>query len=140
MPLTLNLKPGERFIVNGVVIENSGSGARILIHNTAALLREKDVIRAEEASTPARRIYFALQSHYLDPAKPEGLPPAIDQQLAAFQAAAPDAADMLGQIRQLAAEGRLYQALKATRQLIAGEQARLNEATGQASSAAGGAR
>ncbi|HXP32308.1 MAG TPA: flagellar biosynthesis repressor FlbT [Stellaceae bacterium] len=138
MPLTLNLKPRERFIVNGVVIENSGSGARILIHTAAVLLREKDIIRAEEASTPARRIYFALQSHYLDPAKPQGLPPAIDQMLAAFQAAAPDAADIIGQIRELAAEGRLYQALKATRQLIAGEQARATEAAGQTSSAAAG--
>jgi flagellar biosynthesis regulator FlbT len=48
MPLTINLKPKERLIVNGVVIENSGTPSKILIHNTAALLREKDIQNMRE--------------------------------------------------------------------------------------------
>ena len=67
MPLTINLKPRERLIVNGVVIENSGQLAKILIHNNAALLREKDIITEQQATTPARRIYFAIQCEYLFP-------------------------------------------------------------------------
>ncbi len=58
MPLTINLKPRERLIVNGVVIENSGQLAKILIHNNAALLREKDIITEEQATTPARTDLF----------------------------------------------------------------------------------
>jgi len=54
MPLTINLKPKERLIVNGVVIENSAAPAKILIHNTASLLREKDILTEEQASSPAR--------------------------------------------------------------------------------------
>ncbi len=69
MPLTINLKPKERLIVNGVVIENSSTPSRILIHNTAALLREKDILTEEQATTPARRIYFAIQCEYLFPGK-----------------------------------------------------------------------
>ena len=62
MPLTINLKPRERLIVNGVVIENSGQLAKILIHNNAALLREKDIITEEQATTPARSTSFLVQS------------------------------------------------------------------------------
>ena len=56
MPLTINLKARERLIVNGVVIEHAGQPARLLVHNNAALLREKDILTEAQASTPARRI------------------------------------------------------------------------------------
>ena len=82
MPLTINLKPHERLIVNGVVIENSGPAAKILIHNNAALLRERDIVTEEQANTPARRIYFAVQCQYLFPGKSEIFLPIIEKFLA----------------------------------------------------------
>ncbi len=57
MPLTINLQPRERLIVNGVVIENSGQAAKVLIHNTAALLREKDIL-TEDAGDYARAAHL----------------------------------------------------------------------------------
>ena len=106
MPLTINLKPHERLIVNGVVIENSGPAAKILVHNNAALLREKDIVTEEQANTSARRIYFAIQCQYLFPAKGDVFLPIIEKFLAEFEEAAPSTAALIGEIRGLVRDGR----------------------------------
>ncbi len=67
MPLKLSLKPGERFVVNGAVLQNGDRRAVLLLQNKASILREKDIIQPEEANTPARRIYFPIMMMYLDP-------------------------------------------------------------------------
>lgn len=67
MPLKLSLKPGERFVVNGAVLQNGDRRAVLLLQNKASILREKDIIQPEEANTPAKRIYFPIMMMYLDP-------------------------------------------------------------------------
>ncbi len=126
MPLTINLKPHERLIVNGVVVENSGPPAKILIHNNAALLREKDIVTEEQATTPARRIYFAIQCEYLFPGKSDVFLPIIEKFLGEFEEAAPSTAELIVDIRQQVTEGQLYRALKTAKQLILREQEILN--------------
>jgi flagellar protein FlbT len=69
MPLKLSLKPGERFVVNGAVLQNGDRRAVLLLQNKASILREKDIIQPEEANSPARRIYFPIMMMYLDPAE-----------------------------------------------------------------------
>jgi flagellar protein FlbT len=128
MPLTINLKPRERLIVNGVVIENSGRVAKLLIHNTAALLREKDIITEDKASTPARRIYFAIQCEYLFPGTQDIFLPLIHRFLQEFEEAAPSTAPLAQDIRNSVSEGQFYRALKATKNLIAREQEILDAA------------
>ena len=127
MPLTINLKPRERLIVNGVVIENSGQVAKILIHNNAALLREKDIITEDAATTPARRIYFAIQCEYLFPGKDDLFLPIIYKFLTEFEAAAPSTVKFVQEIRQLVDAGHYYRALKSAKQLIAKELEILND-------------
>ena len=130
MPLTINLKPHERLIVNGVVIENSGPAAKILIHNNAALLRERDIVTEEQANTPARRIYFAVQCQYLFPGKSEIFLPIIEKFLAEFEEAAPSTATLTAEIRREVVEGQFYKALKSAKQLIVREQEILNDSAG----------
>ena len=132
MPLTINLKPKERLIVNGVVIENLATPAKILIHNTAALLREKDILTEEQASTPARRIYFAIQCEYLFPGKEALFLPLIHEFLRQFAEAAPSAADLVRDVSEHVAAREWYRALKSARQLIAREQEILNDIDGAA--------
>jgi flagellar protein FlbT len=67
MPLKLSLKPGERFVVNGAVLQNGDRRAVLLLQNKASILREKDIIQPEEANSPAKRIYFPIMMMYLDP-------------------------------------------------------------------------
>jgi len=129
MPLTINLKPHERLIVNGVVIENSGPAAKILVHNNAALLREKDIVTEEQANTPARRIYFAIQCQYLFPAKGDVFLPIIDKFLGEFEQAAPSTGGLIAEMRAHVLEGQFYRALKSAKQLITREQEILNDAS-----------
>jgi flagellar protein FlbT len=127
MPLTNNLKPRETHIVNAVVLENSGQVAIILVHNTASLLREKDIITEEQADTPARRIYFAIQCQYLFPAKSDVYLPLIYKFLREFEAAAPSTTGLVLDIRQHVDDGQYYRALKSAKHLIAREQEILND-------------
>lgn len=67
MALKLSLKPGEKFVVNGAVIANGDKRASLLIQNKVSILREKDILRQEDANTPARRIYLPIMLCYMDP-------------------------------------------------------------------------
>lgn len=67
MALKLSLKPGEQFVINGAVVTNGDRRTVLVVQNKASILRDRDVMREEEASTPARRIYFACMLAYLDP-------------------------------------------------------------------------
>jgi flagellar protein FlbT len=66
MPLKLSLKPGERFVLNGAVVQNGDRRGVLILQNKASVLREKDIMQAEEATTPAGRIYFPVMMMYLD--------------------------------------------------------------------------
>lgn len=68
MPLKLSLKPGEKFVLNGAVVQNGDRRGVLLLQNKASVLREKDIMQIEEANTPARRIYFPVMMMYLDEA------------------------------------------------------------------------
>jgi flagellar protein FlbT len=71
MGLKLNLKAGERVIINGAVI-TAEKATSIILHNMASVLSERHVIRPNEATTPARRLYYAIQCSYV--ATPDELP------------------------------------------------------------------
>lgn len=66
MPLKLSLKPGERFVLNGAVVENGDRRTVLVLQNKASVLREKDILQEEDVNTPARRIYFPVMMMYLD--------------------------------------------------------------------------
>lgn len=71
MPLKLSLKPGERFVLNGAVVQNGDRRGVLVLQNKASVLREKDIMQQEQANTPARRIYFPVMMMYLDEAGAE---------------------------------------------------------------------
>jgi flagellar biosynthesis repressor protein FlbT len=62
----LSLKPGERFVLNGAVVQNGDRRGTLILQNKASVLREKDIMQPEDANTPARRIYFPVMMMYLD--------------------------------------------------------------------------
>jgi flagellar protein FlbT len=66
LPLKLSLKPGERFVLNGAVVQNGDRRGVLVLQNKASVLREKDIMQEDEATTPARRIYFPVMMMYLD--------------------------------------------------------------------------
>jgi len=66
MPLKLSLKPGERFVLNGSVVQNGDRRCSLVLQNKASVLREKDIMQAEEVNSPARHVYFPVMMMYLD--------------------------------------------------------------------------
>ena len=66
MPLKLSLKPGEKFVLNGAVVQNGDRRGTLILQNKASVLREKDILQQEDANTPARRVYFPVMMMYLD--------------------------------------------------------------------------
>ena len=66
MALKLSLKPNEKFVLNGAVVQNGDRRAVLLLQNKASVLREKDILQEDEVTTPARHIYFPLMMMYLD--------------------------------------------------------------------------
>ncbi len=68
MPLKLSLKPGEKFVLNGAVVQNGDRRGVLILQNKASVLREKDIMQVEEVTTPAKRIYFPVMMMYLDEA------------------------------------------------------------------------
>src|SRR5262249_22337092 len=65
MPLKLELKPGERIILGKYVISTSERTRLTFFNDDVTILREKDVMKPEQADTPAKRIYLAVQLMYV---------------------------------------------------------------------------
>jgi len=125
MPLKLSLKPGETFVVNGAVVRNGDRRGVLLLENQARVLREKDILRPADATTPVRRAYFAVMQMYLL-GEVDG--PAYTQAAEAIAALMADAAqtedraDVL-EISADVAAADLYRALSRCRKLMAREAA-----------------
>ena len=67
MALKVELKPGERFILGDSVITNDDQRTRLFIEGTTPILREKDILRLDQADTPCKKIYLVVQMMYLSP-------------------------------------------------------------------------
>ena len=60
--LVLKLGPRERVLINGAVIENGDRRSRLsIVTPNANILRLRDAIHPEDASTPVRRICYTAQ-------------------------------------------------------------------------------
>src|SRR5882724_3692057 len=66
MALKVELKPFERIIIGESVITNSETRTHFLIDGDAPILREKDILTAETANTPVKRLYLCVQMMYLE--------------------------------------------------------------------------
>jgi flagellar protein FlbT len=121
MSLRIELKPGERILIGDCVITNSDQRACFVIDGRVPILREKDIMTAKAANTPARRIYLAVQLMYTshDPRQHHDTYFAL---LKDFLQAAPSARPDVEIINNQILSGDLYKALKSTRKLIKYEQ------------------
>jgi len=118
MPLKLSVGRGEKFIINGAVVRNDGDPSNLVFENQAHILRQKDILTAETATTPAARVYLALQCAYLFPERRATHIVDFDALLGQFLVAAPSAGKLAADIRAKADSGELYLGLKACRKLI----------------------
>jgi flagellar protein FlbT len=128
MPLKLSLKPGERFVLNGAVVENGDRRATLVLQNKASVLREKDIMQEHEADTPAKRIYFPVMMMYLSSSSGEGVYDEFVIRMTEFMGAISNA-DVLADCVTISKDvmaGEYYKALLRCRKLIAYEAERLS--------------
>lgn len=60
--LILKLRPNEELMINGVIVENGDKKTRLRVKTEGAhILRLKDAIRPEDATTPLKRAYYVAQ-------------------------------------------------------------------------------
>ena len=128
MPLKLSLKPGEKFVLNGAVIANGDKRTSLVIQNKACLLRERDILQPEEATTPVRRIYFPIMMMYLDPGEDERYYNDFALRMTEFMGAIrnQDALAQCVEISRDVMSGNYYRALVACKKLFEFERERLN--------------
>lgn len=122
--LVLELRQGDLMVVNGAPIRFRNR-ARIELTAKARFLFGKQLMAPEVANTPARRIYFALQTAYIgdEDEREAGLSVARGL-IAEFQAAttSPLARDLLDRALASAEADECYQALKLVRRVMRHEE------------------
>ncbi|MFN3960057.1 MAG: flagellar biosynthesis repressor FlbT [Parvularculaceae bacterium] len=128
MGLKLSLKPGEKIAINGAVIVNGDRRTEFVVETQANVLRERDILKAEEATTPARRIYLPVMMMALDPGARRSAFPEFERRLTEFAEAVadPGALALCLKISAAVANGAYYRALSACRSLIEFETERLS--------------
>ena len=128
MPLKLSLKPGEKFVLNGAVLANGDKRTSLVIQNKACVLREKDIMQPDGATTPARRIYLAIMMMYLDGEASEEPYNEFALRMTEFMGAIGTPAILAAcvEISRDVAPGSYYKALIACRKLYDLEQERLS--------------
>lgn len=127
--LRITLRDGEKAIVNGAVLRAVGR-TQIAVENQVSILRGREVMQPEEATTPARQLYFSTMLAYIDPANRAGHQDAIIHSVGTLIAALPSAearAACLAFAHDVA-QGEYYKALASARALIAFETAALEAA------------
>ncbi|MES2834165.1 MAG: flagellar biosynthesis repressor FlbT [Pseudomonadota bacterium] len=130
MPLKLSLKPGEKFVLNGAVVQNGDRRGVLVLQNKASVLREKDIMQEAEVTTPARRIYFPVMMMYLDENSAPKLYDEFARRLSEFMGATrnPQAlADCVAASRHVMAR-EYYKALMSARKLVDYEETLTNVA------------
>jgi flagellar protein FlbT len=123
----LSLKPGEKFVLNGAVVQNGDRRGVLVLQNKASVLREKDIMQQEQANTPARRIYFPVMMMYLDEVNAEKYYPEFVRRMTEFMGVIQNPSILADcvDVSRHCMEREYYKALMICRKLIEYEDERL---------------
>ena len=121
MPLKIELKPHECIIIGDSLITNDGERTRFYIDGNVPILREKFILRENEANTPSKRIYFVVQQMYLARDTRE-LQKIYLEYVRDLQNAAPSLIPYISAVNENVLKGDYYSAIKEASKLIAKEE------------------
>ena len=128
--LVLELRPGEVMIVNGAPIRFR-TKTRLELTAHARFLFGKQIMAPDDVDSPARRIYFALQSAYIGtPEERENGLAAARDYISAFKESTTSllAREILDRALTAAEGDNCYQALKLVRRIMRHEDSVLGRA------------
>jgi flagellar protein FlbT len=121
MPLKIELKPFERLIIGGASIRNGDRRASFILETNTRFLRETDIIAEQDANTPCKRLYVALEFVYLseDPRDAENIFVSLANEV---MKAAPSTGPLIMRIHDCLSSKEYYHALKVAKELLAYEE------------------
>lgn len=111
--LMLKLAPGERFIINGTLLENGDKPGRIRVPSPDVMvLRCRDALKPSEVDTPVKQVYYAIQLLITKDLEEEDTVPAIhracDDLKDAFHILKPE---LIPTLQEMIRRGNYYSAL-----------------------------
>jgi len=117
MPLKIELKPRESIIIGDALITNDDERTRFYIEGNVPILREKFILRENDANTPSKRVYFIVQQMYLakDSSK---LNQFYIEYVRDLQKAAPSLKPLIDPISEAILNGDFYAAIKNAAALV----------------------
>src|SRR5262249_7062329 len=127
MALKVELKPRERILIGDCVMTNEDERTHLLIDGHAPILREKDIMTPRLATTPAKRIYLAVQLMYTSK-NPSAYHDVYFALVRDITNAAPSVWPLVESINNLILTGDMYKALKQAKKLVAYEEELINHA------------
>jgi flagellar protein FlbT len=119
MGLQISLADREMLIVNGAVLRADGR-LKLRVENQVTILRSRDIMTPEEATSPARRLYYSCMLAYLDEPNRQTHQEDVGTRFAEIVAAleSPEAKGICVRLAQLLAVSDFYRALSECRDLI----------------------
>ncbi|GJD33607.1 flagellar biosynthesis repressor FlbT [Methylobacterium aerolatum] len=134
MSLSITLKPGELFVINGTLIRNGGKAAKLTIETQCRMLRETEIIREDEVDTPCKQVWMTLQLIHLSEPSAETQALLLSQ-IAEIAAMMPSAAPYVAAILAALDESHTHKALKEVKRLVQHERELAEQAPVQAGAA-----
>ena len=123
--LILKLSPKERILINGAVIENGDRRTRLAIKTPDAhILRLRDAIHPEEATTPVRRVCYSVQLVLSGDSDPKAVQHQLLRHIEELSQVFrdPDSAKHLESATRSVIDGDHYRCLKSLRSLLPREE------------------
>lgn len=122
MSLKIRLKPNEKILIGHAVVRNGDKASDLFIENSVPILREKEIMKEEGATSPCRRLYFLVQLMYVDGENLVTYHHAYWELVKEIVAAAASMKPLIEEISTDILELDYYHALKAAKKLIGYEE------------------
>ncbi len=129
MSLKIRLKPHEKVLIGHAVLQNGDKASEFHLENKVSILREKDIMKEEDAVTPGQRLYFLIQLMYIDGENLPGYHQTYWEQVKEIVAAAHSSQPYLEDISALIRDQDYYHALKAARRFMEYEEFLVSQAS-----------
>ena len=126
--LTVKRSQPTVIVPGNALITNDDMRTRLHIEGDAPILREKDIMREDEATTPCKRVYFTVQLMYLA-ADAQKIHKTYFDQVHDVMKAAPSSAFFFAKINDHLLNGEYYKAMKEARNLVEHEREILADAS-----------
>ena len=119
MALKITIKPGERIIIGEAVITNGNNHVcSLIIENKVPVLRQKNILKENNANTLGQKIYFTIQLMYIDDNNMVEYHEIYWKLVNNIIQTVPEVLKFIDNISENILGGDYYQALKSAKQLV----------------------